>query len=190
MKRRPEIAGIATFLLTPISYVFRRKTDMYLRVRRDTWDRNNYFAKKTKTSRLAGRRREHGRGRPRLSRERQVRWRMTRKQRTGRRASSRANSFAAQKRDVKTTCSIAHTTPHSSSHMCLYPVQSVWCRIEQDLNQLSSVFSWYAPGAKPDITRSGCLLLLYMYQVPRFQGNSCTYSGVFICTACTAVLLL
>ena len=41
--------------------------------------------------------REHGRGRPRQSGERRARWGTTSKQNTGRRASSRARSFSAQK---------------------------------------------------------------------------------------------
>ena len=42
---------------------------MYLYERIDTWDRNNLVSKKNKTARPAGTRREHGRGRPRQSRQ-------------------------------------------------------------------------------------------------------------------------
>ena len=55
-----------------------------------------YFDHKTKTTPVGGRRREHGRGRPRQSRERRARWGTSSKQRTEWRISSRARAFTAQ----------------------------------------------------------------------------------------------
>ena len=69
---------------------------MYLYVRIYTMDRNNYFVNKTKTSLVAGRQCEDGRGRPRQSREMRARRHTTNKQHTEWRASSRARSFGAQ----------------------------------------------------------------------------------------------
>ena len=68
--------------------------DWYVSIR--TNRRLSYFDQKTKTAPVAGRRREHGRGRSRQSRERRERWGTSSKHHTGWWTSSRARAFTAQ----------------------------------------------------------------------------------------------
>ena len=82
----------------PISSIFRSRLtrDASIRTNRHLRSEQLFCKNKTKTAHPAGRRREHGRARPRQSRERRARWGTTSKKRTHRRTSSRANSIMAQ----------------------------------------------------------------------------------------------
>ena len=80
----------------PVHYLICIQIDMDVYVRIEKWDRNSCFDQKAKTAPLPGRRREHGRGRPRQSRERRARWGTASKQHAEWWTSSRARAFTAQ----------------------------------------------------------------------------------------------
>ena len=95
-----------------------------------------FWAKKT--ARLAGRRRERGRDRPRQSRERRTRWGTTSKQHNEWLTSSSAIIMIARLR-LKTWCkndfSIAHASPHSS-HIYVFIATFGLCRLVTSLGNV------------------------------------------------------
>ena len=95
----------------PVSNLICVQTDMDLFVRIETWgNRNSYFDQKPKTAPIPGRRREHGRGRPRQSRERRAKRGATSKQHTEWWTLPRARAFARIKTWSKSDLTIAETT--------------------------------------------------------------------------------